>query len=125
MLASTAGTLRVVSSKPFGQGRFIVQFEGVAGREAAERLHGVELEAEPLEVPGAPRVHELAGAVVRDGDGTELGRVAAVEANPASDLLVLDVGGTDPAPLRRATRGGRGGQGRHPRRPPRPVRHRS
>jgi 16S rRNA processing protein RimM len=35
-------------------------------------------------------VHEVIGAVVRDPEGRELGRVVAVEANPASDLLVLE-----------------------------------
>jgi len=101
-LASARGTLRVVSSKPFGADRFIVQFEDVADREAADRLHGVDLEAEPLEVPGALWVHELVGATVRAEAGAELGRVAAVEANPASDLLVLESGGL--IPLRFVTR---------------------
>ena len=101
-LASARGTLRVVSSKPFGRDRFIVQFEDVLDREDAERLHGVDLEAEPLEVPGILWVHELVGATVHDGAGTELGRVAAVEANPASDLLVLESGGL--IPLRFVTR---------------------
>jgi 16S rRNA processing protein RimM len=101
-LMSARGTLRVASSKRFGRDRFLVQFEDVVDREAAERLHGVDLEAEPLEVPGALWVHELVGATVRDGDGTELGRVAAVESNPASDLLVLESGGL--IPLRFVTR---------------------
>ncbi len=35
-------------------------------------------------------VHELIGLPVRDRVGRDLGRVVAVEANPASDLLVLD-----------------------------------
>ncbi len=90
------GTLRVETSKPFGDDRFIVQFEDVVDRTAAERLRGVELEAEPLEVPGALWVHELVGATVRDAAGTELGRMAAVEANPASDLMVLESGGLIP-----------------------------
>ena len=95
-LASARGTLCVVTSRPFGRDRFIVQFEDVADRTAAERLRGIELEAEPLDVPGTLWVHELVGAVVRDTAGTELGLIAAVEANPASDLLVLDSGGLIP-----------------------------
>jgi 16S rRNA processing protein RimM len=91
-LASARGTLRVVASKPFGGDRFIVQFEAVADRTAAERLRGVELEAEPIDAPGTMWVHELVGAAVRDAAGTELGLIAAVEANPASDLLVLESG---------------------------------
>ena len=38
----------------------------------------------------------MIGAVVRDRSGTDLGRVAAVEANPAHDLLVLDSGALVP-----------------------------
>ena len=97
----------MASSKPFGPGprpgsgsrsqqRYLVTFEGVRDRASAERLHGADLEAEPLEVPGTLWVHELVGAAVRDPAGTELGRVEAVEANPASDLLVLESGALIP-----------------------------
>ncbi|HTX62252.1 MAG TPA: PRC-barrel domain-containing protein, partial [Acidimicrobiales bacterium] len=86
----------VTSSKPFGGDRFIVQFDGVEDRTAAERLRGVELEAEPVEVPGALWVHELVGSAVRDATGAVLGTVTSVEANPASDLLVLESGALIP-----------------------------
>jgi ribosomal 30S subunit maturation factor RimM len=43
-------------------------------------------------------VHELIGASVRDAaSGAELGRISAVEANPASELLVLESGMLIPA----------------------------
>ena len=102
VLGSARGDLRVVWSKPFGHERFIVQFEGVEDRTAAEALRGVDLEAEPIDAPGTLWVHELVGATVRDAAGTELGRVGAVEANPASDLLVLESGGL--IPIRFVTR---------------------
>jgi 16S rRNA processing protein RimM len=86
----------VVWSKPFGSDRYIVQFEDVAGRTAAESLRGVELEAEPIDVPDTLWVHELVGATVRDTAGNELGRIESVEANPASDLMVLESGGLIP-----------------------------
>jgi len=89
--------LRVVTARTAGGDRYVVSFEGVGDRSAAEALHGLELAAEPLEVPGALWVHELVGALVRDAAGAELGRVAAMEANPASDLLVLESGGLIPA----------------------------
>ena len=54
------------------------------------------LYAEPLTDPEALWVHELIGAEVVAADGSSYGRVAAVEANPASDLLVLDGGGLVP-----------------------------
>jgi 16S rRNA processing protein RimM len=88
--------LRVVSSRPH-QDRWIVQFEGVAGREAADDLRGTILSAPPIgsgeaDDPDALWVHELIGAEVVDVAGRSRGRVDAVQANPASDLLVLDSG---------------------------------
>jgi 16S rRNA processing protein RimM len=89
--------LRVLSSRPMGgTDRYLVQFEGVTDREGADRLRGADLEAEAIEVPGMLWVHELVGARVRDATGAPLGRVASVEANPASDLLVLESGGLIP-----------------------------
>ena len=96
-LIARGRTLRVLSSRPMGGAdRFLVQFEGVSERRTAEELHGADLEAEPLEVPGTLWVHELVGSLVRDATGTSLGRIASVEANPASDLLVLESGGLIP-----------------------------
>jgi 16S rRNA processing protein RimM len=99
-LSSPAGPLSVVVSGPApggsGSDRFIVTFAECADRPSAERLRGIELSAEGLDRPGTLWVHELVGALVRDADGAPLGRVAAVEANPASDLMVLESGGLIP-----------------------------
>jgi 16S rRNA processing protein RimM len=95
ILSSSRGPLTVESARPF-QDRWIVQFEGVFDRTQAELLRGIELEAEPVDVPGALFVHKLVGATVIDIAGTPLGSVTAVEANPASDLLVLESGGLIP-----------------------------
>lgn len=95
VLSSDAGDLTVVSSQPH-QHRFIVQFEGVHSREAAEALHGVVLRAEPIDDPGALFVHELIGMRVIDVDGVEVGVVESIEQNPASNLLVLESGGLIP-----------------------------
>jgi 16S rRNA processing protein RimM len=98
-LTSARGTLTVVWSKPFGPDRYIVQFEDVLDRSAAESLRGVELEAEPLDdvaLGDVLWVHELVGATVRDAGGVVVGVVASVEANPASDLMVLESGGLIP-----------------------------
>ena len=61
-------------------------------REAAEGLRDLVLEAPALDEPGVLWVHELVGSRVRTPAGRDLGVVQAVEANPASDLLVLDDG---------------------------------
>ena len=70
----------------------MVKFEGIDGREAADNLRGVVLRAAPIEEPNALWVHELVGREVFDVSGGSLGVVQAVQANPASDLLVLDDG---------------------------------
>jgi 16S rRNA processing protein RimM len=89
------GDLQVATARAH-QGRYLVRFDGVADRSAAEALRGRVLRAEPIDDPDTLWVHELVGADVVALDGRRLGRVAAVEANPASDLLVLDGGGLIP-----------------------------
>ncbi len=96
VLDSRRGDLTVVSSRHLAGTRYVVLFAEASDRTTAEALRDLELEAEALELPGTLWVHELVGATVYDADGTELGRIAAVEANPASDLLVLDTGGLIP-----------------------------
>jgi 16S rRNA processing protein RimM len=87
--------LTVTSSRPF-QKRWIVAFEDVSDRTAAERLRGTPLLAEPVSEPDALWVHELVGASVEDVHGTPLGTVTSLVANPASDLLELDNGALVP-----------------------------
>jgi 16S rRNA processing protein RimM len=89
VLASQRGDLEVRGATPH-QGRWIVAFDGIADRNAAETYRGVVLLAEPLEGDEDTLwVHELIGSEVFDLDGRSYGPVEAVEANPASDLLVL------------------------------------
>ena len=75
--------------------RWIVSFEGVEDRNEAERLRGTLLFGDRLDHEDDSDelwVHELVGSELVDPAGQVLGRVAAVEANPASDLLVLEDG---------------------------------
>lgn len=94
---TAGGPLVIVAMRPH-QDRQLVTFDGVADRSAAEALKGTPLMAEAL--GGDPEdgfwVHELIGLQVRDSSGTDRGVVASVEANPASDLLVLDSGALVP-----------------------------
>jgi 16S rRNA processing protein RimM len=84
--------LVIVSARPH-QGKWLVRFDGVTDRTAAEALRGKVLTADALDsAEGELWVHELIGAEVRDRGGTVVGRVASVEANPAHDLLVLESG---------------------------------
>jgi 16S rRNA processing protein RimM len=94
VFSTDRGDLTLLSATPH-QGRWIVAFEGVRDRDGAEALRGTVLMAEPL-AGGADDdtlwIHELIGAEVVDVDGQSYGSVEAVEANPASDLLVLPGG---------------------------------
>jgi 16S rRNA processing protein RimM len=82
--------LTVVGARPH-QARWLVRFAGVDDRDAAEELRGHVLTAAALPADsGELWVHELVGRAVEDTAGRVLGRVAAVQANPASDLLVLE-----------------------------------
>jgi 16S rRNA processing protein RimM len=95
VLATDDVTLRVESSQSHG-GRFIVRFAGVRDKADADRLHGAALYADAIDDPGEWWVHDLIGALVVDQHGVERGRVIEVQANPASDLLVLDSGALVP-----------------------------
>ncbi len=86
----------VVRSSQLYQDRYLVHFEGVNDRTPAEALRGKVLLAEPTEVEGELLVHELIGCEVVTLEGVSVGRVELVEANPASDLLVLESGALVP-----------------------------
>jgi 16S rRNA processing protein RimM len=88
-------TRSIVASRPH-QRRWIVRFEGVDSRDEAERLRGLPLLAPPVVDADALWVHELIGAEVVTVDGSPVGVVAAVEDNPAHDLLVLESGALVP-----------------------------
>ncbi|MGN6241826.1 MAG: ribosome maturation factor RimM [Cellulosimicrobium cellulans] len=81
----TVGTVRV------HQGRWLVGFEGVRDRTAAEALRGVELvvEVDASDEEDAWYPHELAGLRAEDEDGRVLGRIDGLEHLPAHDVLVL------------------------------------
>jgi len=95
ILLSERGPLKVTASAAH-QAKFIVSFEGVATREAAEHLRGVVLSAPRIEDSSVIWIDQLFGAEVFDTAGTPRGVVVDVEANPASDLIVLDSGALVP-----------------------------
>ena len=87
-LRTDAGTLRVTAARPHNQ-RHLVTFAGIDDRHKAEGLRGLVLRAAPIADPDELWVHELIGARVVEVSGIDRGRVAAVVANPAGDLLEL------------------------------------
>lgn len=88
--------LTVETSRPQGS-RWVVHFDGVGDRVAAELLTSALAYAEPIDDPEAIWVHQLVGSMVVELDGTRRGRCVAVVANPADDLLELDSGALVPA----------------------------
>jgi 16S rRNA processing protein RimM len=96
VLQTERGPLTVISSSRHHD-RWIVSFEGLTDRDHTEAWRGVVLKAEAVDDDDdALWVHELVGARVVLVDGTAVGTVTEVEANPASDLLVLDSGALVP-----------------------------
>jgi 16S rRNA processing protein RimM len=96
-LHTDRGVLTVERSSPHLD-RWIVHFAGIDVREVADGWRGVLLRAERIDGDddGELWVHELVGSSVSLPDGTSVGTVQEVQANPASDLLVLDSGALVP-----------------------------
>jgi 16S rRNA processing protein RimM len=95
-LSDASGREFLVDRSSPHQGRFIVTLEGVNSIEEADALRDTVLFAPPIDDPDALWVHDMVGAVVVDPSGAELGVVEGVQANPASDLLVLAGGALVP-----------------------------
>ena len=89
LAGSSARPIEVLTVRPH-QGRYLVVFAGCSDRNGAERLRDGRLLAPAIADEDALFVHELIGSVVTDQHGVRRGVVTALEANPASDLLVID-----------------------------------
>lgn len=93
-----AGRAVTVEAARPHQGRHLVKLSGVEDRTAATALTGVYVYAAPLAdvEDDVVWVHEVIGAEVVDRTGRDHGRVVAVQANPAHELLVLEGGALVP-----------------------------
>ena len=95
-LLGPSGELTVTRSAPSspagGRERRLLAFEQIGSREAADALRGTVLRAEAVDDDNTLWVHDLVGSQVYTTAGDLIGRVDSVEANPASDLLVLEDG---------------------------------
>lgn len=79
----------VIESASLHNDRWIVHFEGVDSREAAQVLHSQLLFAEPLENSDTLFIHQIIGKRLRTVEGTDHGEIVSVLDNPASDLMEL------------------------------------
>ncbi|GAB3218787.1 ribosome maturation factor RimM [Glycomyces halotolerans] len=96
-----SGPLRAETVR-WHQGRPMLTFAGVSGRDAADALRGVELKVElgPDELPeDSDEFHdsELVGLRVVTAEGEEVGTVARVDHGPAYEILVVKRRGRHPA----------------------------
>ncbi len=90
-LTTDRGPLTIAAVRPHGR-KWLVSFAGVTDRTGAEALSGTVLRAEADPDAGGLWVHQVIGLEVVDSSGVIRGRVEAVQANPAHDLLVLEDG---------------------------------
>ena len=81
-------TLTITSSRP-QQDRWVVHFEGIDDRNAAEKLTNKFLYAAPIDGAEGLWVHQLIGSEVEDTSGVSWGICTGVLNNPAHDLLEL------------------------------------
>jgi 16S rRNA processing protein RimM len=95
-LLSDRGPLVVEAAAVHQRTRFIVTFDRITTREEAEHWRGVVLSAPRIEDASVIWIDQLFGAEVVDASGVRRGVVVDVEANPASDLMVLDTGALVP-----------------------------
>lgn len=90
----TPSAVEVTASRPF-RGGLLVQFAGVASREAAEAFRGGLLEVERARVPAAPEGtyyhYELMGCRCRSAEG-DLGRVVDLAEDGGGLLLIVSDG---------------------------------
>jgi 16S rRNA processing protein RimM len=90
-MTSDDTTLTVATSK-WHSGRFVVHFEGIEDRTAAESLRGqtLTIDVDPTELPEDPDEfydHQLVGLNVKLEDGSLVGVVGEVIHLPSQDLL--------------------------------------
>ncbi|MGH6989270.1 MAG: ribosome maturation factor RimM, partial [Stellaceae bacterium] len=95
-LEDKTGKRFVLTLKGGIEDRLIAVIEGVATREAAERLKGAELYVPRDALPPAAEEEfyyaDLVGLDVRLSDGAPFGRIAAVQEFGAGDCLEIDRG---------------------------------
>jgi len=94
-LESDRGPVVVLASIAH-QDRFIVTFDQIRNRDEAEAWRGVVLRAPRVHDDDVIWIDELFDAELFDQTGTRRGRVVEIEANPASDIMVLDSGALVP-----------------------------
>lgn len=88
----TERTMTIVSCRP-AHGAFLVTFEGISDKNAADALRGwqVMISRDALPTPGPGEFYhvDLVGLAVHGPDGEHVGDVVRVDPTPGQDLLVV------------------------------------
>ncbi len=96
LLGDTDQRLAIARMQPH-KDVFLVQFEGVEGRQAAEALKGIELKLEREKLPVTDEDEyyfaDLVGLVVKRDDDTVIGKIVDVVNFGAGDLLEIEFDG--------------------------------
>ena len=98
--------LLVTRARVDNKGRWVIAFEGVADRDAAEEIRGTELVVETDELPELETdhyyIHDLVGCRVEDTVGDDLGEVVGVRSGPQDRLEIERQGHRSLVPMARA-----------------------
>lgn len=98
LFSADGRAFEVIGARPQGE-VVVARLKGVTDRNAAEALNGTALFIERDDLPATlddEFYHaDLVGLVVRDGDGTDLGRVRAVLNFGGGDILEIAGSGTE------------------------------
>lgn len=93
MVGKTGETRKVLSCSEH-KDRYLISLEGVADRDAAERMKGQPLfiERSQLEDPGEDEYywHDLLGKTVQDLEGRVLGKVVKIFSTGSNDVYVVN-----------------------------------
>lgn len=94
--ARTQQLLTIERAAPAGKGLWLVKFEGLDDRTAAEKLKGAELFVSDDDLPPLPEgqyyIHQIVGLQVRTVEGRDLGPVTEVLHTGANDVYVTGAG---------------------------------
>ena len=89
----------VIAAAKKQQDRWLINFDGLTDRNAAQRLANQDVYGEPIDDPAVLWVHDMVGSQVVGVNGEQFGTCVSVIDNPAHPLIELDNGNLVPVPF--------------------------
>lgn len=93
------GEWYVIAAAKKQQDRWLIKFDGLTDRNAAQRLANQDVYGEPIDDPAVLWVHDMVGSQVVGVNGEQFGTCVSVIDNPAHPLIELDNGNLVPVPF--------------------------